>query len=451
MVHRRFTSPYDFLSRTLVLTIILSSYYLYSVTTIHALSNTSPTSRIFYPPNTVSPPPISPATQLPNQIYTWRNHQIRYQMAGDPTSTHAVVLIHGLFVNSDHWRKTLKALAKAGYRAYAIDLLGYGYSSKPHPADTTSRQMVCGEIGRFIDDDEKDGGAQENIDPTEEEKYYRNTESRPSKTTKRRKLPSILKQVPLGTANGESRIASQLELKHPLSSPYNFFTWSEQVIDFTRDVVLSSSSLSSSRVTLVANSIGTISALQSVLDCPLIFNGVFSVSPNFRELHSAEVPLSSLSMPIVRSIQSLLRSQGQGLFDLLAKPPIVKQILKEPYAIDEAVDDELVDALLTPLLLPGASDVVFDTLSYSAGPLPEQQLNDEHFPKESIPVWICYGDQDPWTPAARVEQLIHVPSVEKVICLRGLGHCPHDEAIDEASDQVSPLLIEFLQRINIRN
>ena len=29
--------------------------------------------------------------------------------------------------------------------------------------------------------------------------------------------------------------------------------------------------------------------------------------------------------------------------------------------------DELVDVLLTPLLSPGAADVVFDTLSYSAG------------------------------------------------------------------------------------
>ena len=31
------------------------------------------------------------------------------------------------------------------------------------------------------------------------------------------------------------------------------------------------------------------------------------------------------------------------------------------------VTDELVDVLLTPLLSPGAADVVFDTLSYSAG------------------------------------------------------------------------------------
>jgi pimeloyl-ACP methyl ester carboxylesterase len=352
-------------------------------------------------------------------------------MAGNPNSKQAVVLIHGLFVNSDHWRKTLKSLAKAGYRVYAVDLLGYGYSSKPHPKDSTSRDLVCGEYGRFIDDHV-------------EEEY---NDRRRTRITKNPKMPSVLKGITLGTANGGTRIASQLELKHPLSSPYNFFTWAEQIADFTRDVVVHPDP-THTRVTLVANSIGTISALQSVLDCPHLYNGVFSVSPNFRELHSAEVPLAPLSMPLIRSVQALLRSKGQGLFDTLAKPTIVKEILKEPYAIQEAVDDELVDALLTPLLLPGASDVVFDTLSYSAGPLPEQQLSDELFPTESVPVWICYGDKDPWTPGQRVENLIHLPCVERVVRLEGLGHCPHDEAVDESTDLVSPLLLEFLQRVN---
>ena len=34
---------------------------------------------------------------------------------------------------SDHWRKNIAELAKAGHRVYSIDLLGYGYSDKPNP------------------------------------------------------------------------------------------------------------------------------------------------------------------------------------------------------------------------------------------------------------------------------------------------------------------------------
>ena len=72
-------------------------------------------------------------------------------------------------------------------------------------------------------------------------------------------------------------------------------------------------------------------------------------------------------MPVIRAVQKQLRERGQGLFDALAKPGTVAQILKEPYAVTSAIDDELVAVLLDPLLTPGASDVVFDTLSYSAG------------------------------------------------------------------------------------
>merc|ERR1712127_527530 len=114
-----------------------------------------------------------------------------------------------------------------------------------------------------------------------------------------------------------------------------------------------------------------------------------------------------------------------------------------PYAITEAVDDELVDVLLSPLLSDGAADVVFDTLSYSAGPLPEQLLSDEAFP-DSAPVWVCYGTKDPWTPGARVDNMINVGhAVEKVIKLDGAGHCPHDEV----PHLVNPLLEDFLIRL----
>merc|ERR1712127_750178 len=134
----------------------------------------------------------------------------------------SVILIHGLFVNSDHWRYTLKGLADAGYTAYAIDLLGSGYSSKPNPKDEISRSLVCGESnGRFATEFD----------------------------TKKR-------GVTLGTASGGVRDDIEVDLLHPCDSPYNFFTWAEQVADFTRDIILPSSSSTTTndeKVTVVAN------------------------------------------------------------------------------------------------------------------------------------------------------------------------------------------------------
>jgi pimeloyl-ACP methyl ester carboxylesterase len=381
---------------------------------------------------TVECPVTSPATGLTNRFYTWKNQQkIRYQttLSDDSSSEQAtakqpILFIHGLFTNSDHWRHSLKYFASMSdtYTAYAIDLYGCGYSDKPL-ADSEVAQACNGEYHRFVNDsssDVEDG---------------------------------VLRNVRLGSSDG--RLRSDLvdvELRHPIGSPYNFYTWADLIVDFCNDVI-SPSFAATTKVSLVCNSIGTMSSLQAVLDHPTLFNGVFVISPNFRELHSAEVPFSSITMPVVRMQQSLLRNViGQPLFDTLAKPEIVGDILKVPYAVKDAVDDELVQVLLDPLLTPGASNVVFDLLSYSAGPLPEPQLQQLstlcNNTSTSLPVWVCYGSDDPWTPGRRVEALkMNNDVVQKVVCLPGVGHCPHDEA----PELVHPLLMEFLQHISTMN
>ena len=42
-----------------------------------------------------------------------------------------------------------------------------------------------------------------------------------------------------------------------------------------------------------------------------------------------------------------------------------------------------------------------------------------------------------------MESLGEIDSVERVIKLDGVGHCPHDEA----PELVNPLLLEFIERI----
>jgi len=405
-----------------------------------------------------TPPRISPATNLPNQMYEWRGQRIRYQVAepafvegneeGTRKNAPNVLLIHGLFVNADHWRKTLKGLSEAGYRVYAMDMLGCGYSSKP-PRDSLEAQLLCGERGRFTTT-----MAENDEPPAERLMVEMDYSGSPTQENKKPRIPttmrypsSVLEQVALGTANGGTRTAN-VDLRHPLQSPYNFFTWADQIADFCRDVIDADGSQTNKNVgktTLVCNSVGTISSLQAAKDYSDLFNGVFIINPNFRELHTAEVPFPKLSMPFVRLLQSYLRTRGQGLFEALANPKTVTQILKEPYKVHSAIDQELVDVLLTPLLTRGASDVVFDTLSYSAGPLPEQLLSDVDFPScQDIPVAVCYGKDDPWTPNARVERLAQYPAVEQVVGLDKVGHCPHDEA----PELVNPLLEQFLRRIH---
>lgn len=62
---------------------------------------------------------------------TVRGYRLHYLTAGNGLP---VVLLHGFAGSAEEWRPTLVALAGQGYRAIAVDALGFGRSDKPGDA-----------------------------------------------------------------------------------------------------------------------------------------------------------------------------------------------------------------------------------------------------------------------------------------------------------------------------
>lgn len=61
-------------------------------------------------------------------FWTWRGYKIQYTVIG---RGQPLILIHGFGASIGHWRKNIPVLADAGYKVFAIDLLGFGASDKP--------------------------------------------------------------------------------------------------------------------------------------------------------------------------------------------------------------------------------------------------------------------------------------------------------------------------------
>jgi hypothetical protein len=135
------------MSNHLKLLSLIALTFLQSWTSSYLITPPQPKSRVHLD----DIPEYSSCTGLKNEIYEWRGQQIRYIADGPKDSKHSVLLVHGLFVNADQWRYTIRDLAQAGYRTYALDLLGSGYSSKPLPNSLEAR-LLNGEIGRFCED-----------------------------------------------------------------------------------------------------------------------------------------------------------------------------------------------------------------------------------------------------------------------------------------------------------
>jgi pimeloyl-ACP methyl ester carboxylesterase len=60
--------------------------------------------------------------------WTWQGYKVQYTVKG---TGRPLVLVHGFGASIGHWRKNIPVLAAAGYRVFALDLLGFGGSDKP--------------------------------------------------------------------------------------------------------------------------------------------------------------------------------------------------------------------------------------------------------------------------------------------------------------------------------
>ncbi|HEY9639123.1 MAG TPA: alpha/beta fold hydrolase [Coleofasciculaceae cyanobacterium] len=212
---------------------------------------------------------------------------------------------------------------------------------------------------------------------------------------------------------------------------YTFETWGQQIADFCRDVV-------GTPAVLVGNSIGSIVAMQAAVDHPEMVSGVALLNCSLRLLHDRrrdQLPwYRRMGTPILQNLLSV-RWLGHGFFRLIAKPKTVRKILLQAYGRAEAVTDELVDLLMAPAFEPGAADVFLAFTRYSQGPLPEDLL--ERLP---CPALILWGTADPWEPIALGEKLSQYACVQQFIPLKGVGHCPQDEA----PELVNPILQEWI-------
>lgn len=63
-------------------------------------------------------------------FWEWRGQRLAYRATG-PLDGPVVVMLHGFALSSVHFRRLSPIVADAGFRVYALDLLGFGASAKP--------------------------------------------------------------------------------------------------------------------------------------------------------------------------------------------------------------------------------------------------------------------------------------------------------------------------------
>eukprot|EP01041_Mallomonas_annulata_P009022 gene9022-18681_t len=216
---------------------------------------------------------------------------------------------------------------------------------------------------------------------------------------------------------------------YEVNSVYNFENWADQTVKFVQNVV-------KEPTYLVCNSVGGVVGLQAALLAPELIKGVVLINISMRMLHVTKQ--APAARPFISAFQTLLRETALGplFFSQIAQREGLRNILRQAYADPNAVDDETLDIILKPGLLPGAAPVFLDFISYSGGPLPEELLA-----QVECPVRILWGERDPWEPLEQGrEQFSSFPCVDSFVTLPGAGHCP----MDQVPDLVNAELLKYL-------
>ena len=108
-------------------------------------------SRSMPQPNADMATPVVPPAHN-GSYWAWQGYRVHYIHAGKAAREQypdrpPLLLIHGFGASTDHWRKNVEGL-QADFEVYALDLIGFGRSSKPSKG--YSSQLWRDQIDTFI-------------------------------------------------------------------------------------------------------------------------------------------------------------------------------------------------------------------------------------------------------------------------------------------------------------
>jgi len=232
-----------------------------------------------------------------------------------------------------------------------------------------------------------------------------------------------------------SKPKSQLlyEKQNVHSFNYCFDNWSKQIIDFCHEIV-------KKPVILIGNSIGGVIALNASKELGKGCSSVVLINCAQRTMDDKRIKEQSVLMRFLRPvIKTLVRQRflSSTIFKNAANPNFIEKILKIAYPSGNNINSELIKMLFEPTQSKGASEAFRGFINLFDDHLAPELLKDLN-----IPVFLIWGEKDPWEPLNYAKEWL-----EKFECIKSLeiihdaGHCPHDEM----PTKVNPILEKIIQ------
>ena len=223
------------------------------------------------------------------------------------------------------------------------------------------------------------------------------------------------------------------EKKRVDSFKYCFDQWSQQIIDFCNQVV-------QKPVLLVGNSIGGVIALNASKSLSCKSSGVVLIDCAQRQMDDKRLVEQSIFMRFLRPvIKTLVRQKllSETLFRNAANPKFIEKILKIAYPTKKNIDKELIELLYKPTQRIGAPEAFRGFIN-----LFDDYLATDLFLDCKKPIYLIWGEKDPWEPLEEAQKWIKTfENIKSLEVISDAGHCPHDEM----PEKVNPIIGKIIQ------
>ncbi len=214
---------------------------------------------------------------------------------------------------------------------------------------------------------------------------------------------------------------------------YCFDNWSQQVFDFCNEIV-------KRPVILIGNSIGGVIALKTSEKLSNKCLKVILIDCAQRTMDDKRLEEQSLLMRFLRPvIKTLVRQRilSSNLFSNAANPNFIAKILKVAYPSGYNVDQELINILFLPTQGKGAKEAFRGFIN-----LFDDYLAPDLLRKLNKPVYLIWGEKDPWEPVKEARKWFETfECIKSLDIISNAGHCPHDEM----PEKVNPIILKIIQ------
>ncbi|MGI0490434.1 alpha/beta fold hydrolase [Alkalinema pantanalense CENA528] len=211
--------------------------------------------------------------------------------------------------------------------------------------------------------------------------------------------------------------------------------WADQLYDFIQTVI--------GKPTVIAgNSIGGYVALATTARFPEVAKGAILLNPagGFSEDLKNRPQPSPLQKLIGTTFKTFLNQDWFSwfIFKYVQNKAFIRKTLKQVYVNQAEVTDELVEDIYRPSCDRGAAKVF--ALVFRA---PKGESNDSLLQKLTQPLYLLWGEQDPWVGNARqrgAKFSKYYPKAQQDFI--PAGHCPHDDAPELVNQKIREWLLK---------